>query len=129
MNFSRYAYRSRQTQILSEADLYALVEQARRLNALDGITGLLFMSGDYFFQIVEGGHDAIADLKLRLARDPRHQSIETLLDEEADGRLFLGWDMQLVEDDSDVRAQAVASLISPRQLPENVALFLHMGAA
>ena len=35
MNFSRYAYRSRQTQILSEADLYALVEQARRLNALE----------------------------------------------------------------------------------------------
>ena len=129
MNFSRYAYRSRQTQILSEADLYALVEQARRLNALDGITGLLFRSGDYFFQIVEGGHDAIADLKIRLARDPRHQSIETLLDEEAEKRLFLGWDMQLVEDGSDVRAQAVVSLISPRQLPENVALFLHMGAA
>lgn len=129
MNFSRYAYRSHQTQILSEADLYALVEQARRLNALDGITGLLFRSGDYFFQIVEGGHDAIADLKLCLARDPRHQSIETLLDEEADGRLFLGWDMRLVDDGSDVRAQAVASLISPRQLPENVALFLHMRAA
>lgn len=129
MNFSRYAYRSHQAQILSEADLYALVEQARRLNALDGITGLLFRSGDYFFQIVEGGHEAIADLKLRLARDPRHQSIETLLNEEADGRLFLGWDMQLVEEDSDMRAQAVASLISPRQLPENVALFLNMGAA
>ena len=129
MKFSRYAYRSRQTQILSEADIYKLLDQASRLNALDGITGLLFISGDSFFQIVEGSHEAIADLKQRLARDPRHQAIETLLEAESDAKLFLGWDMKRVTEDNSARAQMVASLISPRKLPDDVRSFLEMGSA
>lgn len=124
MEYSLYAYRSCQAHSFTDYNIYDLVQEASRLNALDGITGVLFVDGEHFIQIVEGGAEAISSLKLRLARDDRHKDIETLLETSSNSKLFLGWDMKLLEKDSPSKSQAVAALIYPRLLPDTIARIL-----
>jgi hypothetical protein len=75
-----------------------IVAQARRNNAAHGITGLLVFGGGVFFQWLEGPRDNVSQLFTNLRKDPRHQSIVLLSeDEEIRERLFPAWDMELVE--------------------------------
>jgi hypothetical protein len=78
-------YTSRASLDLSAADLAAIQDTARHLNALDGITGLLVFDGVRFLQIVEGSEEAIDSLVDRL-RDER--TVEE--------RSFPDWSMELV---------------------------------
>lgn len=77
-------------------DLHAIHRSALKLNALDGITGLLVFNGTHFLQIVEGAEPAIEDLMGRLRHDPRHSSIEIRDEREVDSRSFPDWSMELV---------------------------------
>ena len=76
-------------------DLLAIHAAARKLNALDGITGLLIHNGTHFLQILEGPHDAVEDLVDRLRRDPRHHGVEVRDDRTIEQSAFAGWSMEL----------------------------------
>ena len=81
---------------LTGDDLAAIHETARRLNALDGITGLLIFNGTHFLQIIEGSPEAIDGLVERLRRDPRHHGLEIRDQHLAEERSFPDWSMELV---------------------------------
>jgi hypothetical protein len=81
---------------LGEDELRHLHQQARHLNALDGITGLLMFDGTRFLQIVEGTEEAVDDLVERLRRDPRHSGFEIRDERMVGSRSFPDWNMEMV---------------------------------
>lgn len=94
-------YVSEITDEMSDADFLQLGVTAARLNALDGITGLLVFNGRRFCQTVEGSSDALDHLLGRLKQDPRHDSIQVIEDQPIDARRFRSWDMQLLSVPAD----------------------------
>jgi hypothetical protein len=89
-------YVSRATAPLSDLAFTQLGLDAARLNALDGITGLLVYNGYRFCQTVEGAPAAVDDLLDRLHRDPRHDQLQMVTDEAVAERRFRSWDMHLL---------------------------------
>jgi hypothetical protein len=88
-------YVSHATQAFTLDDAVVLGEQARRLNALDGITGLLACNGSAFCQYVEGMPGAIDDLLERLGRDLRHRDLRITFDEPVVARAVPSWEMRV----------------------------------
>ncbi len=110
---------------LKSSDLEDIHRSARELNALDGITGLLVFNGTHFLQIIEGAHDAIADLLERLRRDPRHTGLEVRDERRIEERSFPDWTMELVRVNAsyfDARDTIVDRL--PETVPEVIKLRL-----
>lgn len=100
MNFSpmrALVYRSTPTHLLSADDLAALAFQARALNALDGISGLLIAGSDRFVQLIEGSQEGIDALLERLRADQRHRDLTILIDTIVPRRSTMGWDMELID--------------------------------
>jgi hypothetical protein len=91
------AYTSLARLDLGEDELRQLHQQARHLNALDGITGLLMFDGTRFLQIVEGTEEAIDDLVERLRRDSRHSGFEIRDERMVGSRSFPDWNMEMVQ--------------------------------
>jgi len=81
---------------LTARDIEAIHRNARDVNSIEGITGLLIFNGTHFLQIVEGSPLAIDDLVERLRRDPRHSGIEIRDQRGIDERSFPDWSMELV---------------------------------
>jgi len=75
-----------------------IISNARRNNPAHGITGLLVFGSGVFFQWLEGPRDNVRQLFANLRKDPRHDAIVLLSeDEEIRERLFPNWDMELVD--------------------------------
>lgn len=89
-------YVSRTTGEISEAAFTQLGLEAARLNALDGITGLLVFNGHRFCQTIEGAPAAIDSLLARLGADPRHADLQIIEDQAIAERRFRSWDMQIL---------------------------------
>lgn len=100
-------YVSQAAESVSAVDFVQIGLEAGRLNALDGITGLLVYNGERFCQTIEGAPEAIQNLLERLERDPRHDEINVLSDEMIEQRRFRSWDMQLLTVPAD-RSEALA---------------------
>ena len=96
MQLKSLAYTSRARLDLADDDLHDIHREARRLNALDGISGILVFDGARFLQIVEGAPDAVDSLVERLRRDPRHSAFEVRDEREVAERSFPDWSMELV---------------------------------
>lgn len=86
------------------ASVSGIVKQARMLNALNAITGVLAFNGECFVQFVEGPSDAVAALAKALAHDPRHTQF-TIHARGSSGseRRFTDWQMGY----ADVAADAL----------------------
>jgi hypothetical protein len=100
MDLKSITYTSLASIDLAADDLADIHASARKLNALDGITGLLIFNGTHFLQIVEGAGPAIDELLLRLRRDRRHSGLEVRDERAIDRRSFPDWSMELVRVDS-----------------------------
>lgn len=74
-------------------DIYALLEQSRHNNAIDGITGLLWTDGHRFLQVIEGEDVAADGCFARICADDRHTAIVTILDRKVEQREFGYWAM------------------------------------
>jgi len=96
MDLKSITYTSLASLDLTAEDLADIHASARKLNALDGITGLLIFNGTHFLQIVEGAGPAIDELLLRLRRDQRHFGLEIRDERAIDRRSFPDWSMELV---------------------------------
>lgn len=96
MTLRSVTYTSRAVPPFGDNSFRQLGLEAGRLNALDGITGLLVFNGTRFSQTIEGGPNAIGDLLVRLARDPRHTEFEIVSEETIAARRFRSWDMQIL---------------------------------
>ena len=77
----------------SQTDLVALLETARRNNALIDVTGMLLYKDGNFMQAIEGEDATIHELHAKIERDPRHQGLITLLKRPIQERQFSNWSM------------------------------------
>ena len=77
----------------SSATLQELLLTSRRNNLQLGITGMLLYRDGEFMQVLEGEQAAVQALYARIARDPRHQRITTILEGTTDAQHFPDWSM------------------------------------
>jgi hypothetical protein len=89
----RLLYASRATAPLRVATVDSILEQSRRNNPRQGITGILCFSEQLFIQVLEGGRDEICELYATIVRDERHEQVRLLVYEEIAERRFGGWNM------------------------------------
>ncbi len=69
-----------------------IARQARRNNALNGITGLLVFDGECFAQLMEGPADAVVRVADLMKSDRRHDGMEILHSAPTSNpRRFPGW--------------------------------------
>jgi hypothetical protein len=97
-------YTSRARLDLSDEELDDIHRTARRLNALDGVTGLLLFDGSRFLQIIEGAEGAIDNLVERLRNDRRHSAFEVRDERFVERRSFEDWSMELLRVSAGYRA-------------------------
>ena len=97
MRLKSLAYTSLARPDLSPADVRAIHQTARHLNALDGVTGLLIYNGRQFLQVIEGAESAIDHLLQRLRADPRHLGLTVEDQRFIDEREFPDWAMELAQ--------------------------------
>jgi len=71
----------------------AIVNSARRHNALHGITGSLLTAGSTFLQLLEGEKDMVMGTFARIRADPRHDGVTILHADFATQRLTPEWAM------------------------------------
>ena len=89
----RLLYASRAAAQMDQDALQAILRQSKANNPALGITGLLCYSGGLFIQALEGGRQAVNQLYLKIAADPRHSDVVLLSYEEIGERRFAGWAM------------------------------------
>lgn len=86
-------YFSSATQEMTEADLLALLEQARTRNLRQGVTGMLLYAGGNFFQVLEGEKADVEGIYDSIRRDPRHAGLILIEESEITERSFPNWTM------------------------------------
>jgi hypothetical protein len=95
----RLLYASRAAAPLTEPVIGDILEQSRRNNPRQGITGILCYTSEQFIQVLEGGRDEVCELYNTIARDARHLQVRILVYEEISERRFGGWTMGQAEID------------------------------
>lgn len=95
MEIARLVYRSQATVPLSQAELQQLLTAARRRNAAEGLTGVLFVDRDRFVQWLEGSPASLEQVWQSIRRDRRHGRIELLPASWSGERLFPDWHLRL----------------------------------
>lgn len=78
---------------MSQDDLHVLLEEARRANTSNGITGILLFENGYFFQVLEGPATAVVELYNKIRVDPRHHTVTKLVGAPIQERTFTDWSM------------------------------------
>lgn len=89
----RLVYVSSAKSLFSKEALHQLLEQSRRRNADDHITGLLLYKDGNFLQLLEGEEAQVRQLYQRIEADPRHGGSIVMIDGEVPERLFQDWSM------------------------------------
>ena len=78
---------------MDTAALQSILASSRMHNAEDAITGLLLYSNGRFLQVLEGASDALDVAYSRIANDPRHEHVRTVLCRRVVVRDFPDWSM------------------------------------
>ncbi|RZK42723.1 MAG: BLUF domain-containing protein [Hymenobacter sp.] len=88
-------YESQATRPFTEAELAALLQQAREHNEVNELSGLLLYANDgRFVQVIEGELNEVYDLYFRhITRDKRHHRFTLLADGPLSQRRFPDWRM------------------------------------
>jgi hypothetical protein len=79
-----------------ESDLLLILNQARRNNSRNGITGLLSFDGQNFLQLLEGPEAIVRATVQRISTDSRHYGVKMILDVPITARRFAAWGMEFV---------------------------------
>ena len=78
---------------LTDSELRHVVDEARRLNALSHVTGVLLHCDGNFMQYFEGRVDAVHETFKRIEASRQHHQINVLLDQPIVEREFAQWTM------------------------------------
>ncbi len=89
----RCLYASRAAVPLVAPVVDSILEQSRKNNPRQGITGMLCFFDDIFVQVLEGGRDEVCELFNAIVRDDRHRNVRMLTYEEISERRFGSWTM------------------------------------
>ncbi|MGE3569090.1 MAG: BLUF domain-containing protein [Gammaproteobacteria bacterium] len=91
---------------LDETTRRELLQRSRARNARLGVTGMLLYVDGAFFQVLEGETEAVDDLFLHIAGDPRHSNVTEIIREPIIARQFPDWSMGYAEPS---RAEIIAT--------------------
>jgi len=91
--FNYLAYVSRQSHIMSEDDISALLQKCRINNTQKDITGMLLYFDGTFVQFLEGPEENLNHLFAKISKDKRHQDVILLLEGQTEKREFADWTM------------------------------------
>lgn len=111
----RITYVSTATKTISKAELDQISTASIRNNAKAGVTGILLLCGNFFFQILEGEEESVDQVLERIRRDTRHQDLQILKVEKVQGqREFADWSMRTVYLDAinDTLVLAIRMMLS-----------------
>ncbi len=86
-------YTSVETQPFGRRELEQLLAVSRQNNRKNGITGILLYCDGCFIQVLEGSEDQVFQTFMRVEKDPRHRSINQVIDVYGDERNFQDWSM------------------------------------
>lgn len=75
----------------------SILQQSRKNNFKQGITGILCFAEDIFIQLLEGGRDEVCELYNGIIRDDRHRDVRILVYGEISERRFGNWTMGQVD--------------------------------
>ncbi len=101
----RLLYASEAKQGLTDDDVAAILESARRHNEPLGITGALSARGGHFAQVLEGPELAVLRTYVRIADDTRHHDPQLITIGTVNDRIYGDWFMGGVTDDSNPLVQ------------------------
>jgi len=73
--------------------LSSILNDARKCNLRDGITGALVCRQDIYLQLLEGPSEQVAAAYMRICRDDRHAGISELVSRQITSRMFGDWAM------------------------------------
>jgi hypothetical protein len=86
-------YTSIAVSAIEAAELDAILETSRVNNRAADVSGMLLYSDRSFFQVLEGAEEAVDAVYARIAADPRHRDLRTLVLEPITKRGFADWAM------------------------------------
>ncbi len=101
MSLHAIAYVSSASWNLLPAQVDRIVAESRRLNALNGITGVLLYCDGNFMQYFEGGEAAVRETFARIRASASHYQINELMNQPIARREFAGWTMGFSEPSPD----------------------------
>ena len=73
--------------------LQTILNDARRCNTRDGISGALVCRHDIYVQLLEGSEEAVHSAYMRISRDDRHVGVKKLVRRPITERFFGEWAM------------------------------------
>lgn len=92
-NLFSLTYVSSARALFGKPELVAILEVSRRNNTASNVTGMLLYHKGSFMQVLEGPEEAVRQAHERIARDPRHNGLITLLERPVAERQFGEWSM------------------------------------
>ncbi len=110
----RITYISRFSEGLTQEDIKQIAEISVRNNKRDHLTGVLLVSGNIFYQIIEGQEEKLDYRFRKILNDKRHRDIFVLkVEENITERKYTDWAMNTVilDSTSDLLTQAVFSML------------------
>jgi hypothetical protein len=87
----RLIYVSAAAPALSARDLDSIAARSAAHNGAAGLTGLLLHQGERFFAVLEGPRRRLLARMERIITDPRHASVDILLETPIADRRFENW--------------------------------------
>src|ERR1700760_1354926 len=87
------AYVSAASWNLLDEQVERIVSESRRLNTLNGITGVLLYCDGNFMQYLEGDEQAVLETFARIRASESHYQINELMNQAIDAREFGDWSM------------------------------------
>lgn len=121
----RLIYISSASDNTSVSDIRDILSTAVTNNRETDITGLLMYNGLNFMQVLEGEQNDIEPLFEKISKDTRHVSVASILQGEADTRIFAPWSMlfkKVKPDTADEEhvPEVTMSEIMALDMPDNV---------
>ena len=89
----RLVYVSTCAQNVDLTDVQAILHVAETRNAEQGISGMLYWSGEFFLQCLEGERGPVTQCFSHIANDKRHHSVELIVSSPTTVRWFSTWGM------------------------------------
>lgn len=77
----------------ADAEVLIICALAEQFNALHEITGVLTFHDGRFAQVLEGPEETLRELMRRIEADPRHHSVNVIMDGQINTRRYTNWSM------------------------------------
>src|ERR1700758_2044623 len=95
------AYVSAASRSLLDEQIDRIVSESRRLNAINGITGVLVYCDGTFMQYIEGDEAAVMETFARIRASASHRHISELMNHPILEREFADWALRFVRPGSE----------------------------